>query len=275
MAGLSVTQRVAVRVVTFADGSREVLGRACESGSGTPAENKLWFEQKCAASYFKKELLSVEEKAERSRSESVRRARKNLRWAILAIEADRLLTLTYRENVVDRERALRDWKAFCRLMELTFPGWQYVCVMESQTRGAIHFHAAIKGFYPVNEVRRLWRRVVGADNGNIDIALRKKRWGGESEEFSPTALAFYLAKYVGKEMSSVDRGEKRFFCSRGRPVPVTTRFWIESCLDADAIRRLYRIAAGEKALGASQWFSRCERFYWVYGPASEDEPLPF
>lgn len=54
------------------------------------------------------------ESENREASEEIdgRRAKQKVSECCKAISADRMVTLTYRENMVDRETALKHWKAF-------------------------------------------------------------------------------------------------------------------------------------------------------------------
>jgi hypothetical protein len=52
-----------------------------------------------------------------------------------AIQADRMITLTYRENMEDKARLKRDFDALQRRLG-ALGGFQYVAVAERQKRGA-------------------------------------------------------------------------------------------------------------------------------------------
>jgi hypothetical protein len=148
--------------------------------------------------------------AEVNLDRALRRARSVVRRKVMSARLDHLLTLTYRDNVVDLARAWEDWRRFVRSVRDSFPGgWTYVVVAERQARGAVHFHAAVRGFQKVRLLRSLWLRVVG--EGNIDV-----RAPGRGAAWKGHRLARYLAKYVGKTMSSRSAlGEHRFRASLG------------------------------------------------------------
>lgn len=149
---------------------------------------------------------------------AVRRAKAQVRRKVMAAALDHLLTLTYRENMMDEERAMRDFERFARLMREKLPGWRYVAVWERQERGAIHWHLAVRGFQDVFLIRRLWRQVVG--EGNIDV----RAWRGGRGAWPRQRLAGYLAKYVGKALGEEDRlGRHRFRASLGIEVPEERR----------------------------------------------------
>ena len=101
------------------------------------------------------------ENAEANRDRAVRRARSRLRQLILATRADHLLTLTYRNNVNEFERACEDLSKFVRIIRRLKPDWTYIAVAERQARGAWHWHLAVRGRQDVGLLRASWRRVVG------------------------------------------------------------------------------------------------------------------
>jgi hypothetical protein len=148
------------------------------------------------------------DRSEQQRVESsVIRTRKTIAQRCMAIKADRLLTLTYRENMEDRGRCYRDTIRFVEKARGAGLLRHYVAVPEQQKRGAWHVHIAIAGYMPVITLRRLWREVVGSDNGNIDLSYRHR---GES---NPWRIASYLAKYIGKAIGQCQPGERTFWAS--------------------------------------------------------------
>src|SRR5690606_33091309 len=115
----------------------------------------------------KRKAADKSEMDEATLAKSRQRSRRVVKIKCRSGQVDRLLTLTYRENERDYEKCLADFKRFVRLMRKRFgEGFYYVAVPEEQKRGAIHFHLAIKGFYPINTVRRLWRKAVGNEFGS-------------------------------------------------------------------------------------------------------------
>ena len=85
-----------------------------------------------------------------------RRAMRNVRLCF----TDRMVTLTYRENMVDRELALKHWKAFCRKLG-KHKQFHYVAVIEEQARGALHFHMAVAGRQMYALLRSIWQSILG------------------------------------------------------------------------------------------------------------------
>jgi hypothetical protein len=150
-----------------------------------------------------------EENIERAR----RRAKAGVRRKCMAAGLDHLLTLTYRDNMVDKEESFHDFESFVRLVHGYIRDWTYVAVSERQERGAIHFHIGVKGFQDVVLLRSLWRKIAG--EGNIDVNYVKTKKGLTWKRHK---LATYLAKYVGKEMNT-ELNERRFRASPGITIP--------------------------------------------------------
>src|SRR6218665_936936 len=125
---------------------------------------------------------------EKSQESAARRAKQDVRHKCKAMAINALWTLTFRENVTDREVALRCLDRFRRLVVKHIPGWRYIAVLEKQERGAYHVHIAthalphrltdkgvkVKSW---NVMRGIWRKVVGALGGNFDEAKKRGRWG--------------------------------------------------------------------------------------------------
>lgn len=152
-----------------------------------------------------------------NKERSLRRARSTVRKKIIEGELDHLLTLTYRENMCDEKQGWKDFQRFIRIFRAKFPNIKWVVVMEKQKRGAIHFHLAIHGFFPVRTIRTLWIDVVGytedpkngeiVANGNVDIKRKKKNQ-------TLTGLAGYLSKYLSKQQENLNRFGKMFRSSQ-------------------------------------------------------------
>jgi hypothetical protein len=227
-------QRVAsVRTARFPDGSVETLVRffdvqtgARVGGNGSARE------------------VDPELRAERSRVEAERRAKRELRWALECIGADRIVTCTFHENLQDLRVARRVWNDFVALMRARFPEWKFAAVVERQERGALHFHAGVAGWQNVNYLRTAWRRAAGKFGGNINVTPEKRRWGAEVEERPVRRIASYLAKYLGKSFGWMPKGSRRFTASHDRVRPVVQRWWIQYAVDAEVIERVYRLTCG-------------------------------
>ena len=169
------------------------------------------------------------EKQLQSRERSSRRATTKVRRLCKHKGLDTMLTLTYRENQNCRVRMRRDFDVFIKRMRRIVPDFQYLAVFEKQKRGAYHAHIAterILSHYLHNGtlvksydlIRAVWRAVVGADNGNIDVS-RNKRSGR-----SVARLASYLSKYISKGFAEMDSDGKDSYSCSGKDLPAPLQF---------------------------------------------------
>ncbi|WP_310159871.1 hypothetical protein [Herbaspirillum sp. 1173] len=125
---------------------------------------------------------------EKARIAAARRAKTKVRRLAKMLEADCLLTLTYRECMTDYARVEADFKAFRERLR-SLGEFHYVATLEVQKRGALHVHIACQQFpaWLKNEhgmrvrswnlIRSMWRRVVGKNNGNVDFTRPRGRIG--------------------------------------------------------------------------------------------------
>lgn len=243
-----------IKVRDFGGGRAEIL--VLDSLLIPPDTGPVWNRGKP-----REKELSEEERKALNLKRSARRARQVVRWRCMTLGVDRLLTLTYRENMTDLQRCHRDFRKFYLLMQRTGMLRGYVAVPERQERGAWHVHIAIAGHLPVKQVRQMWHAVVGTyeghPNGNVDISYRK--WGGKLDA---KRIAAYIAKYVGKTFERELDGKTRYWGSRGIERPEVTT----SSHEADwfaSIRVAYALA---KELGAKSidfCFKPGSGFFWI------------
>lgn len=151
---------------------------------------------------------------ELNQDRSTRRARSRMRKLILSSKADHLLTLTYRNNMMDFDQAYVDLTKFIRYVRKTLPNWIYIAVAEKQKRGAWHWHLAVAGRQDIPLLRQAWLKTV--KDGNIDVNPPK----GQSQH-RQLILVTYLSKYLGKTFNNDDHqlNARRYRVSRGIDVP--------------------------------------------------------
>nr|CRY96633.1 hypothetical protein [uncultured prokaryote] len=171
-----------------------------------------------------------------NRERATRRARTKVRRLCKVKGLTTLLTLTYRENMCDRQRMARDFDAFVKRVRRRMPGFEYVCAFETQKRGAWHAHIAVKrvqAFYVVGTtmvksydlLRSMWRGVVGNDNGNVDVSRNR------NVQRSSAKLASYLSKYIGKTFNQAAK-HVNSYSSSGRDLPEAVLERVDSASDA-------------------------------------------
>lgn len=155
-----------------------------------------------------------DDKKDKNRDDSVRRARRELRRIINSNYGewggrDKFLTLTFRENVQDVERANYEWKKFRQRVEY-FLGdkLKYSTVVEFQKRGAIHYHSILYNapFIDSNMLADIW--------GQGFIKINKLE--------SIKDVGNYVAKYMTKDSDTYEklRGKKMYFNARGLKKPI-------------------------------------------------------
>jgi len=156
--------------------------------------------------------------------------RKNVRLCCKQIGADRMVTLTYKENMPDRELALKHWKAFYQKLG-KHKQFHYVAVIEEQARGALHFHVAVAGRQMYALLRSIWQGILGrGPNGEQmgQVHVRDPHRFGFGVA-GAHEIASYIAKYYGKEMQCRALDQKRYFRSKGIVVPEVDVWRVPFC----------------------------------------------
>lgn len=152
--------------------------------------------------------------AERS-PESVRVSKAALRRLVYSLAPDRMLTLTYRENMTDYDQAKKDFTKFRQSFSMRFPGSCFVAVPEKQQRGAWHFHVALRGYFSISTLRKWW------PHGYARIDYRKRQLRADA-----TKIGMYLSKYLGKDLGVLGRSAYSV-CNRkvlDKPIKTVVRF---------------------------------------------------
>lgn len=183
-----------------------------------------------------------------------RRAKKTVRLKCKTISADRMVTLTYRENMQDRETALRHFDLFRRKMR-KHKQFHYVAVTEKQERGAYHFHIAVSGRQVYALLRSIWQSIVGVGANGEQMAQVNVR---DPHRFGfgvkgAHRIASYIAKYCGKDFQGRDLGKHRYFVSQGIPVPEVRAMWIDAQDMMSAVQAAFGALAGYDMTGLQTW----------------------
>lgn len=136
------------------------------------------------------------------------------------VSGSSLLTLTYRENMQDYEKANTDFKNFVKRLKYNYNlNLKYIRVIELQQRGSIHFHVIIFNpeflNIPYNDIFNLWG--FGAIHVKaIDVI----------DELTADKLGNYLGKYLTKN-KDIEINKKIYSTSRNLIRPQKQRIVIE------------------------------------------------
>jgi hypothetical protein len=217
------------------------------------------------------------ESTERERNDEIagRRAKKNVRLCCKEIGADRMVTLTYRENMTDREKALKHWKAFCRRLNKV-NAFHYVAVIEEQERGALHFHVAVRGRQNYHLLRSIWQSILGTNEkgqqmGQVNVRDPHRFGFGKNGAHK---LAAYIAKYCGKDMDCRDIDQKRYFRSRGIVLPEVISWRLASTDMLSAVQVAFTVALEHGLDGVQTWCNNSLGVVWLAtAPGREASPF--
>ncbi len=171
------------------------------------------------------------------REQTVRDARNMVRRLALTNfgSGDKFITLTYKDNMTDIDKADFDFKNFIKRFKYRFKinCLKYIAVREFQERGAIHYHMICdwyKRFEDKEEVRH-YERVFGRDiwgHGFVDI---------ETIDNNNDNVGAYLVKYMTKNVSVVFfKNRKIYLCSKGLDRPKVYRG-----LEAETLINAYQL----------------------------------
>jgi len=178
---------------------------------------------------YKPSASELLDRAARNRDRSTRRARSCVRRLVKCKALDTMLTLTYQDNMLDREVIRRDVDVLIKRLRRVLPSFEYVCVFEKQKRGAWHAHIAchrVQSHYlhkgvlvkSYDLLRSMWRSVIGG-GGNVDLQRSK------AARRSAGRLAGYLSKYIGKSIGDGQVGDSYSASGRALPSPAVFR-WV-------------------------------------------------
>jgi hypothetical protein len=237
----------------------------------------------------------AEAKQRENWNRAVRRAKQSIRLLCQQMEADRLFTLTYRENVEDREKVKRDFQEFLRLVRKggyqyhdaagvvhrAYPvkDWKYVAVLEKQERGAYHVHVAVKGFQRVSMLRAAWYRALGGSGldrgsdtpGAVNVTS-PRQYGKNRREWKTSQLASYIVKYLHKTFDELQAEKRRYWSSRNLKKPSVERIWLCATNFVDAIKETYAYAKGVYGVidrDVLLWCSQDNTNFWLSGKTDE------
>jgi hypothetical protein len=154
------------------------------------------------------------ERKEEYRSQVNYRAREAIRRLVNTNfgEGDIFLTLTFKDNIGDLERANKEFKKFVQRVKRRQESFKYIAVIEFQKRGAVHYHLVcnlrvdwgdrLEREAKEREIAKLWGQ------GFVDIEKVRSLVGVDN-------VGAYLVKYLKKgfEDSRLE-GKKRYLYSK-------------------------------------------------------------
>ena len=186
------------------------------------------------------------ENYEEHRKQVLQRAKKNLRRLINANVGQygkeftaKFLTLTFKDNVKDLDKANYEFKKFIQRLNYYCFGvkknnLKYTCVVEFQKRGAIHYHVIIYNmpYLKANDIANVW--------GNGFIKINK------IDDIDNVGA--YVAEYLGNAEKGQGKdvlddrlqGKKSYFSSRGlfKPLEITDKKKVEQVAAALPLENL-------------------------------------
>lgn len=227
----------------FPDGQREICVSKCVHIKGImPIQNRA--------------KRGESTKADANQEDSIKRAKQAVRLRCKTIGADRMITLTYRENMQDFDKLKADYDAFRRRMgkHKTF---HYVATVERQKRGAYHIHIAVRGRQVYQLIRSIWQNIVGLTDdgkqaGQIDVRDPHKFGFGKQGHHK---LASYIAKYISKDAEDHELNKKRYWSSKGIVIPEKNWYTLPyGTTESDAYVHVMRIALDHNSEDLT-WFS--------------------
>jgi hypothetical protein len=207
---------------------------------------------------------------------SVRRAKKNCTWKIIAINADRMLTLTQRGRIATREDAVYYASEFVRKCKRVYADFVCVYVIESHEKQGFHIHMAMNRYYYVDRLRLMWHRTL------TGLPLKKILRGEEApgnvqvgKVIRSSKLVRYMTKYITKTFAEgIPRGARRFFASEGIQGPNVKRFRMPRSNGSEVLfARSTLEARGFKVVRIFETMIAGRRAIWLQGEMRSGENL--
>ncbi|VVE18502.1 bacteriophage-related protein [Pandoraea iniqua] len=240
-------------LMDFSPFRREWVVRGRNFGDGQVEVTAIRFDRYVGAqglSTMPKAKRGESQNTEDSRMSAAKRAKQQVRLRCKAIGADRMITLTYRENMLDKDRLKHDFDSLRRRLGKVMD-FRYVAVAERQKRGAWHLHIAVRGRQNYRMLRSIWLTIVGDDNGFVQVRNPFREKGLRHK------LASYLSKYITKDFAEHSLNEKRYWTSKC--VEIRERHAIAHLLSDDPTNAI--VTAFEAAQLAGAPLDRCQTFW--------------
>lgn len=212
----------------------------------------------CGNIFFPREDTpeEVEEKRLRSLKKAAQRAKTMCRRVIITEGFDELLTLTYRENQEDRALCKKHFSIWQKRMKRALGGFRFCASFEKQERGAMHVHIATHRLpknanYKGAQVKawqvgtRIWRDIVGADNGLCFVGGKPKFGVPRRAKMSLAKMAQYVSKYIMKDFEDAPSESNRYSRSNGTEVGKPEHLRLHDCSVKDLIELVFELGEGD------------------------------
>lgn len=210
-------------------------------------------------------------------AESLSRSKRNIRDLVLCNQFEYFCTFTFDEQKIDRynynecQKKLR--KFFNNFKNRYSPNFQYLIIPEFHKDGAVHFHGLCSGFSDGELIRpeKVLKRVNGQltmvpnTRGYLDWTRYHKAFGifNCSKVRNYDACAFYITKYITKDLADMEKGQRVYMCSSGLNRP-------KMVFDADDVPLIFEPEfENEHCMVAYERAEATEPFIddtgWMYG----------
>jgi hypothetical protein len=161
---------------------------------------------------------------EKNRERAARRAKKRIRHACKSARFDRMITLTTRDAIFDRDKFQKMIEKFIRIVrKATGDELPYVLTLEKHDsnktseakRGSLHAHVAVRGRQNYKLLLSVWNYRVCGGRGFVRVS-------NGTRKMSSGRIASYISKYISKSISDVAANKKSYWISHNIAAPVRT-----------------------------------------------------
>lgn len=222
-----------------------------------------------------------EERRQAALKRNAKRAQTMCRKVIKSEGFDELLTLTYRENQLDRELCKKHFKEWVRRMKRALGGFRYCASFERQERGSMHVHIATKrlpefGKHGGQKIKSwrlgttIWRSIVGANNGLCFVGGKNKRGNAKTKRMSLAKMASYVSKYIMKDYEDSPEDSNRYSRSNGTFIPKPTVYRFDNATLAEIVCACFECADGDVIVSHS--VNARNSSYWLCTEPGELRP---
>lgn len=158
---------------------------------------------------------------EKNRERATRRAKKKIRHACKSAQFDRMLTLTTRQAIFDRDVFQKMIERFIHLVrKASGDAMPYVLAVEKHDsektseakRGSLHAHVGVRGRQDYKLLQTIWNFRVCGGQGFVRVSNGTKK-------MNPSRIAGYISKYIGKSFSDVAFNKKSYWISHNIAAP--------------------------------------------------------